>query len=104
MRAVRRALSLGLAVVPAFVTLALVITAVSDDSYYDDGRSYWGAHSDDAVRPLVVFAAMVNVAAAAALLASVRRSPPKMVLAGAALAAAGFALGVLAFFSLLGGH
>ena len=60
----------ALAAIPAFFAAALVWHAASDDSYYDDGQSYWSSHSD--ARWVFVLAVAINVGAVVAILARPR--------------------------------
>ncbi len=103
-KVVQRVLVGVLVALPLLVTLVLVVTATAADPYYGDGRSYWNAHSEDGVQPLVGFAGLVNLAIAAALVVSVRKPPRLIALAGLPLVGVGFALGTLAWFALRTGH
>jgi hypothetical protein len=87
------------ALVPLGLVILLGWQAAADDSYYADGRSHWATHPDGQV--FVIFAALLNVFAAAVLLVS--RGERPVWLLGAALTIVGVLATAFAILAL-GAH
>ena len=63
----------ALAALPVLLSGLLIRHAASDDSYFDDGRSYWETHSSG--RVVLVIAVLINLAAVATILRARRLWP-----------------------------